>query len=52
MGKRTIIGKYYVERRADGTIKNWVARKASQRRDRLKKSIHKVKSGYGHRGDR
>lgn len=51
MGRRSKIGKSYVERRADGTFKNWVAIKASLRRDRLKKAIKKVQSGRGHLGD-
>lgn len=48
---RTKIGKHYVVRRKDGTIKNWVRIGKSLKRDRLKKAIKKVKSGYGHRGD-
>lgn len=55
MAKREIIKKisprFYVERRKNGTIKKWTRIKASLRRDRLKKAIRKVKSGYGHRGD-
>ena len=49
--KRTKIGKYYVVRRKDGTIKRWTAIGKSLRRDRLKRAIKTVKSGYGHRGD-
>lgn len=56
MTKREIISaissKYYVERDKRGRIKRWVARSISQRRDRLKRAVTKVKSGYGHRGDR
>jgi hypothetical protein len=51
MGRRSKIGKYYVERRSDGTFKNWVSIKRSLAQDRRKKSKKKVRPGYGHEGD-
>lgn len=52
MARRNKIGDFYVERRADGTFKNWSSIRRSLRKDRLKKALRKAKSGYGHRGDR
>jgi len=52
MAKRNKIGKYYVQRRKDGTFKKWTGIGKSLKADRRKKSRAKVKSGYGHRGDR
>ena len=51
MTVRTKIGKYYVERNRLGQIKNWVRIGRSLRQDRLKRAVHKVKSGHGHQGD-
>lgn len=51
MGKRNKIGKFYVERHADGTFQNWSSIRKALRQDKLKKAIKKVSSGYGHIGD-
>lgn len=51
MTYRTKIGKYYVERRKDGSIAKWTSVKRSARVDRAKRAIRRVKSGYGHKGD-
>jgi hypothetical protein len=51
MGKRNKIGKYYVERRADGTFKKWTSIGKSLKADRRRKTMTKSKSGYGHQGD-
>lgn len=52
MTNRTKIGKFYVERNKLGQIKKWVAIGRSLRADRLKQAVRKVKSGYGHLGDK
>jgi len=52
MTKRDKIGKFYVERNRLGQIKKWVSIGRSLRQDRLKRAVRKVKSGYGHRGDK
>lgn len=51
MARRNKIGKSYVERRADGTFKDWSSIGRSLRQDRVKRAVRKVKSGYGHQGD-
>lgn len=51
MGKRTKLGRSYVERRENGTFANFSSIGKSLRQDRLKKAIRKVASGYGHLGD-
>jgi hypothetical protein len=56
MGRREILKavtrRFYVERRKDGTFKKWTSVGKSLRRDRVKKAVRKVKSGFGHQGDR
>jgi hypothetical protein len=51
MAKRNKIGRYYVERRADGTFKKWTNIGRSLAADRRKVSKTKTSSGYGHKGD-
>jgi hypothetical protein len=56
MGKREIVKKvskkFYVERKANGTFKKWTRVGKSLKADRRKIAKKKVKSGYGHLGDR
>ena len=52
MAKRNKIGKSYVVRRKDGTFKKWTPIGKSLSADRKKKAVKRVRSGYGHRGDR
>jgi len=56
MGKREIIKKktrkFYVERKANGQFKKWTRIGRSLKVDRRVKAKRKVKSGYGHLGDR
>jgi hypothetical protein len=55
-GKRELItpkgDARYVRRDAKGQFKESDDMGRSLKRDRMKKSSHKVKSGYGDRGDR
>lgn len=51
MAKRSRIGGFYVERRKDGTFKNWVNVGKSIKMDSKRKAKTIVKSGYGHQGD-
>lgn len=44
--------RHYVERDRKGRFKKWVAKGRSLARDRRKHTRRKVRSGYGHRGDR
>ena len=56
MGKREIVKKvskkYYVERKANGQFKKWTRIGRSLKADRRVKAKKKVKSGFGHLGDR
>jgi len=56
MGKREIVKKvskkYYVERKANGQFKRWTRIGRSLKADRRQKARRRVKSGYGHLGDR
>ena len=56
MGKREIVKKvskkFYVERKANGTFKKWTRIGKSLKADRRVKAKKKVKSGFGHQGDR
>lgn len=56
MGKREIVKKvskkYYVERKANGQFKKWTRIGRSLKADRRTHAKRRVKSGYGHLGDR
>jgi hypothetical protein len=52
MGKRTIIGKFYVERDKHGHFKKWTSISKSISADMRRKSkTHPKKPGHGHEGD-
>lgn len=52
MGRRNKIGKYYVERKANGQFQKWTSIAESMKADKRRKAKNKPKGkGRGHQGD-